>query len=84
MKSGMLFADALIPKLLSDSPSEPLEELKDYEALMESSWIYDELKIVRNSHASFRWGLFATMVHTAFSCFLSSKIDLLALKFSIK
>lgn len=49
-------------------------EATAYESAVHSSWIGDELKVVRNSHASFRWGLLAGMVHTAFSCFISGDL----------
>jgi electron-transferring-flavoprotein dehydrogenase len=36
-----------------------------------SSWIADELRGIRNTHASFHWGTLAGLIYTAFSCFIS-------------
>ena len=46
-------------------------ELKDYETNIHNSWIMDELKVVRNSHASFKYGLIPGLLHTALSCFIT-------------
>jgi electron-transferring-flavoprotein dehydrogenase len=37
---------------------------------MESSWVYDELKVVRNSHASFHWGILPGLALTGLSSFV--------------
>ena len=70
MKSGMLLADVLVRNFTGEFPDG--YEAKEYESVLHSSWVADELKVVRNSHASFRWGLLPGMLHTAFSCFVSS------------
>ena len=61
MKSGMLAAESLYPLLTAGgadatvaemgecSPEESAIEASAYESAVESSWIADELKIVRNS-----------------------------------
>lgn len=81
MKSGMLAAEAIFPHLVesakaaedaSDSAAEyePIE-ISAYETALRASWIADELKIIRNTHASFHNGLLAGMTHTALSCFIT-------------
>lgn len=55
----------------SSSSSASDVELTEYETKVMNSSIADELKIVRNSHASFKYGMFAGMIHTAISCFIT-------------
>ena len=83
MKSGMLAAEAMYPLLTKDGgaksvatngacdDSEQAIEAAAYEAAVESSWIADELKVVRNTHAAFHHGLLPGMVHTALSTFVT-------------
>ena len=83
MKSGMLAAESLYPLLTARgadatvaemgecSPEESAIEASAYESAVESSWIADELKIVRNSHAAFHNGLLPGMVHTGLSTFIT-------------
>lgn len=83
MKSGMLAAEAIYP-LLSAGGEEatvmttgecdgsiPAVEAKAYEESVYSSWIAEELKVVRNAHNSFHHGLAAGMVHTGLSCLIT-------------
>ena len=81
MKSGMLAAEAIFPHLAeaakvaeetgdSAVEYEPIE-IPAYETALRSSWIADELKIIRNTHAAFHKGLLAGMTHTALSCFIT-------------
>jgi electron-transferring-flavoprotein dehydrogenase len=48
-------------------------EITKYETAVYSSWIADELKVCRNSHASFHspLGLIGGMAHTALSSFIT-------------
>jgi flavin-dependent dehydrogenase len=48
-------------------------EAESYETALHASWIADELKVARNSHASFHspLGLAGGMIHTALSCFIT-------------
>ena len=48
-------------------------EAVDYETNLHQSWVADELRVARNSHASFHspLGLAGGMVHTALSCFIT-------------
>lgn len=82
MKSGMLAAEALYPLLVAqgsstvdnqeacDNNAAPLEAT-EYNAKIDTSWIADELKPIRNTHASFHYGLLVGMIHTALSCFIT-------------
>ncbi|KAM3578076.1 hypothetical protein VYU27_000175 [Nannochloropsis oceanica] len=79
MKSGMVAADAIFDLLSSSSPSSdspspddpaslppsPPLEATSYQSAMESSWVYDELKEVRNVHAGFAAGLAPGLLHAA-------------------
>lgn len=78
MKSGMLAAESLLPKLKSaieagegEEGKPATVEIPDYEATLRSSWIGDELKQIRNTHAAFHNGVLAGMTHTALSCFIT-------------
>lgn len=77
MKSGILAADAIVARLAQQAPDAAEDtlagaELADYEPSVMNSWVGEELKVVRNSHASFKYGgLLPGMLHTAFSCFVT-------------
>lgn len=46
-------------------------EPTEYEHSVHNSWIASELKVVRNSHNAFHYGMAAGMVHTGFASFVS-------------
>jgi electron-transferring-flavoprotein dehydrogenase len=78
MKSGMLAAESLVPKLKAvleagegEEGKPATVEIPDYEDTLRSSWIGDELKEIRNTHAAFHNGVLAGMTHTALSCFIT-------------
>jgi len=87
MKSGMLAAEVLHSALINEegndsvavsgedffSKTRPTIEIQPYEKALYSSWVGEELKQVRNTHASFHsfGGLLFGLLHTAFSCFIS-------------
>ena len=76
MKSGMLAAEALFPHYASNATEGEEGDIKaitmpEYETNLRSSWIADELKTIRNTHAAFHWGTLAGMIHTALSCFIT-------------
>jgi electron-transferring-flavoprotein dehydrogenase len=62
IKSGMLAAETLFECLLAGDFSR--ERLAGYEKRVESSWIAQELRGVRNFHQGFEHGLFAGMFNT--------------------
>ena len=64
LKSGMLAAEAVFGVL---QPAESFEQAKEaaaYQNLFESSWLFAELKEVRNVRPAFKWGLWPAMVYT--------------------
>jgi len=75
IKSGMIAAETMHETLTGKeqfsvaitgeiSPDEPVMELSDFEDKMKSSWVYDELREVRNCHASFHMGFLPGMMYT--------------------
>jgi len=38
------------------SADEEVKEITNYQDAMENSWVYEELKAVRNCHAAFHYG----------------------------
>jgi electron-transferring-flavoprotein dehydrogenase len=62
MKSGMLAAEAVFDHLGSDSKS---REVTDYRRRIEASWVWEELRLVRNIRPSFHWGLWAGLAYSA-------------------
>jgi len=68
IKSGMVAAEAVHAMLLSedDKAGEP----KAYQAAMKASWVYEELKEVRNCHGAFAGGLLPGLAYSAASAFV--------------
>ncbi|HXV25261.1 MAG TPA: electron transfer flavoprotein-ubiquinone oxidoreductase [Alphaproteobacteria bacterium] len=66
MKSGMLAGEAVFEALGADAP--PL--LEDYPRRLEQSWLWLELKAVRNIRPGFRWGLYGGLAVSALSTFV--------------
>ena len=64
MKSGMLAAESVFAALTSEG--EAPRELADYAEAIEASWIYKELKKVRNIRPSFHLGLWFGMFYSVF------------------
>ncbi len=52
-------------------PTEPSIEAPEYETNIYNSWVIEELKAIRNTHAAFEYGLAAGMMYSGFSCFIS-------------
>ena len=70
MKSGMLAAEAVFDTIKNLDPEKPIEsglEPIEYEEKLKNSWVYSELKQVRNVRPSFHspLGIFGTMIYTA-------------------
>jgi len=63
MKSGMVAAEMAFRQLQGESGV-------DYRAALEASWIWDELRRVRNIRPGFRRGLFPGLVHAALDTYL--------------
>lgn len=67
MKSGMLAADAVFDLLTSGSEA---TEATAYPTALNTSWVADELKAVRNIRPSFHKGLWAGLVYSAIDTYL--------------
>ncbi len=63
MKSGMVAAETIFAKLGGD-------EKADYRKALEESWIWPELKSVRNIRPAFKWGMWAGLAHAAIDTYL--------------
>ncbi len=60
LKTGMLAADAIVEAMVATDT--PPAILADYPAKLEKSWVWKELKAVRNCRPAFRWGLLPGLV----------------------
>lgn len=80
IKSGMVAGEAVYDLLTADKekiveatgeidPTEPPLEASAYQETMEKSWVFDELKEVRNCHGAFHYGLIPGLVYSAASAF---------------
>ncbi len=67
MKSGMTAAEAAFEALQSE---ERAPELTDYPAKLETSWLWKELRKVRNIRPSFRWGLWGGILYSGIDTYL--------------
>jgi len=63
MKSGMVAAETVFRQLQGESGA-------DYRTALEASWIWDELRRVRNIRPGFRWGLLPGLAHAALDTYL--------------
>ena len=76
MKSGMVAAEAVHAALAGQqaaaagaAPPPPLE-VSRYQTDMEASWVWSELRAVRNYHPSFKAGLLPGMAYSGLSAFV--------------
>ena len=67
MKSGMIAAEAVFSALTAEPM--PLE-ISTYAELLKQSWLWSELKTVRNIRPSFRWGLWGGISYSAIDTYL--------------
>ena len=65
MKSGMLAAETAFAALGGGA-----DELDAYQTALESSWIHDELRKVRNIRPSFHYGLWAGIAYSGLDTYL--------------
>src|SRR5947208_9627665 len=63
MKSGMIAAETIFRRLSGD-------ERAKVRAALEQSWVWEELRRVRNIRPSFRWGLWAGLAYSALDTYL--------------
>jgi electron-transferring-flavoprotein dehydrogenase len=66
MKSGMLAAEAVFEAITTGGPS----EAPQYDDAVKRSWIWRELKQVRNLRPSYRKGLWLGMIYSALDVFV--------------
>jgi electron-transferring-flavoprotein dehydrogenase len=62
MKSGMVAAETVFARLGGAAA--------DYRSAMAQSWVWDELRRVRNIRPSFRWGLWGGLAYSALDTYL--------------
>ena len=67
MKSGILAAEALFEAL---GTARPPAEIAAYETAVRASWVWDELRAVRNIRPAFRFGFWAGMAYSAIDTYL--------------
>ncbi|HSF47178.1 MAG TPA: electron transfer flavoprotein-ubiquinone oxidoreductase [Burkholderiales bacterium] len=67
MKSGMLAAEAAFDWLKT---GEAGNEVADYRTRLEQSWVWNELREVRNIRPSFRWGLLGGVFYSALDTYV--------------
>ena len=63
MKSGMVAAETVFRRLSGESEAEVRRALQE-------SWIWEELRRVRNIRPSFRWGLWAGLAYSALDTYV--------------
>ncbi len=68
MKSGMCAAEAFVASLAQESPS---DELDAYPNALRQSYVYHELKSVRNIRPGFRRGLWFGLANAAFETYIT-------------
>ena len=63
MKSGMVAAEAVFRRLTGD-------EHASVRGALAESWVWDELRAVRNIRPSFRWGMWAGLAYSALDTYV--------------
>jgi electron-transferring-flavoprotein dehydrogenase len=72
MKSGMLAAEAVAAGLAAEAPPERLDA---YPAALQASWVWDELRTVRNMRPGFaKWGMWGGLVNAALETVTRGKL----------
>ena len=68
MKSGMVAAEVVVAALASEDRAPVLAE---YPAMLEQSWLWEELKAVRNIRPAFaKWGMWGGLVNAALDTYV--------------
>jgi electron-transferring-flavoprotein dehydrogenase len=67
MKSGMVAAEAVFDAL---GRTDAVTEVADYRQRLEQSWLWEELRQVRNIRPSFRWGLWGGIAYSALETYV--------------
>ncbi|MDA0260910.1 MAG: electron transfer flavoprotein-ubiquinone oxidoreductase [Proteobacteria bacterium] len=63
MKSGMTLAESVFEALVAGRAS---DEVRSYPERLKASWVYDELKVVRNFRPALTWGLLLGTLYAGF------------------
>jgi electron-transferring-flavoprotein dehydrogenase len=71
MKTGMLAAEAAFAALAEGR--EGRDELTAYAEAFRKSWVYEELRAVRNSRPAFRWGLLPGTLYSGLELWLRGR-----------
>mmetsp|Transcript_19726 Transcript_19726/g.32412 ORF Transcript_19726/g.32412 Transcript_19726/m.32412 type:complete len:492 (+) Transcript_19726:117-1592(+) len=69
MKSGMIAAESIYDALDGLGEDAAPVEVTEYQSALENSWIWSELKSVRNYAPAFKWGLYAGVLYGGISGF---------------
>lgn len=67
MKSGIEAAKSIFEEFQQDTPK---EEIENYQEAMENSWVWSELKGVRNYAPSFKYGTTAGTMYSGLSAYI--------------
>lgn len=67
MKSGMLAADHVYAAVTADGAPSHGQEVTSYETALRDSWVWDEMKSVRNYHPSFKAGFLPGLIYSGLS-----------------
>lgn len=71
MMSGMMAGEAVVRAMADDkAPQKGPLDLSNYEEALKKSWLWDELRGVRNIKPAFRLGLVPGLVHAAVDTYL--------------
>ena len=68
MKTGMLAAEAAFAAVAGEA--DPSKGLPAYADAVKQSWVWKELRKVRNIRPSFRWGFWPAMIYSALDTYL--------------
>jgi electron-transferring-flavoprotein dehydrogenase len=68
IQSGMVAAEAIHEAFGADDAG--TRELEDYPQRLRQTWLWDELRKVRNIRPSFRWGFWAGMAYSGIDTYL--------------
>eukprot|EP01147_Barroeca_monosierra_P010864 gene10864-2939_t len=82
LESGRIAGQVVFENLTSSSvssvadtgeinPEEGSIEVTEYENKMKASWVFDELKEVRNCHQAFHYGVLPGLIHSGLSTFIT-------------
>jgi electron-transferring-flavoprotein dehydrogenase len=67
MKSGMVAAESIFAALTGGSET---KEVAAYGDALRKSWVYEELRSVRNIRPGFRWGMWTGLAHAALDTYV--------------